>query len=73
MDEDKKYPLDLLKSKSKEDLIQIIDSLQEEVAMLDFLLKEYEAMQASVGKALKKKIEDTMSTIVLDNTEIGEA
>ena len=73
MGEDKKYPLDLLKSKSKEDLIQIIDSLQEEMAMLDFLLKEYEAMQESMGKAIKEQITESMNTIVLDNTEIGEA
>ena len=73
MDDDKRYPLDLLKSKSKEDLIHIVESLQEEVAMLDFLLKEYEAMQESMGKAVKEKIQETMSTIVLDNTEIGEA
>jgi len=73
MNDEKKYPLEILQEKNKDELIEIIDNLQEEVAMLDFLIAEYEASQASLGEALKEQITQHINSTVLDNIETGEA
>lgn len=73
MNDERRYPLELLKSKSKDELIEIVENLQEEVAMLDFLIAEYEASQASLGEALKEQIEEHINTTVLSNMKTGEA
>ena len=69
---EKKYTLELLKSKTGEELIEIIDSLQEEVAMLDFLIAEYEGAQASLGKAIEEQLAEHYKTAIMSKTE-GEA
>tara|TARA_B100000287_G_scaffold434949_1_gene501090 strand:+ start:913 stop:1137 length:225 start_codon:yes stop_codon:yes gene_type:complete len=74
MSEEKKvYTPDLLQSKSKEELIQLIIMLQEEVAMLDFLVGEYESMQEAMGKAIEKGMVEHLKNTPLSNTETGEA
>ena len=73
MSDEKKYPLELLQKKSKEELVELVDNLQEEVAMLDFLIAEYEASQASLGEALKEQITEPITSTVFSNIETGEA
>ena len=48
MSEDQKYPVEILKTKTVDELIEIIFSLQEEIAMLDFLINEYEEIFESL-------------------------
>lgn len=55
-----RYPDALLKSKTKEELIQIVKLMEEEIGMLDFLLKEYEAAQTAIGSAMEEKLSDLM-------------
>ncbi len=71
--DNKKYPIELLQRKTKEELIQLIGDLQEEVAMLDFLIAEYEGMQEAMGKALKEGLVEHYNETVLSNIETGEA
>tara|TARA_R100001015_G_C4597948_1_gene153025 strand:- start:292 stop:513 length:222 start_codon:yes stop_codon:yes gene_type:complete len=71
--EDQKYPVEILKTKTVDELIEIIFSLQEEIAMLDFLINEYEEMQSALGKAMKEQLVEHYNKIVLSNTETGEA
>ncbi len=73
MSEDQKYPVEILKTKTVDELIEIIFSLQEEIAMLDFLINEYEEMQSALGKAMKEQLVEHYNKIVLSNTETGEA
>ena len=73
MSEDQKYPVEILKTKTVDELIEIIFSLQEEIAMLDFLINEYEEMQTALGKAMKDQLVEHYNKIVLSNTETGEA
>ena len=73
MSEDQKYPVEILKNKTVDELIEIIFSLQEEIAMLDFLINEYEEMQTALGKAMKDQLVEHYNKIVLSNTETGEA
>ena len=56
----RRYSADLLKDKSKEELIEIIELLQDEASMLDFLLREYEAAQTSLGAALEEHLADAI-------------
>lgn len=71
--DEKRYPKEMLQGKTKDELIELVDMLQEEVAMLDFLIAEYEAMQESVGKAIKDGMVEHFKNTVLDNIETGEA
>ncbi len=71
--EDEKYPVEILKTKTVDELIEIIFSLQEEIAMLDFLINEYEDMQQAFGEAMKEQLVEHYKEVVLNNTETGEA
>jgi len=71
--DEKRYSKESLQNKSKDELIDLVDMLQEEVAMLDFLIAEYEAMQESVGKAIKEGLVEHYKNAVLSNIETGEA
>jgi len=71
--DDERYPVEILKTKTVDELIEIIFSLQEEIAMLDFLINEYEEMQSAFGKAMKEQLVEHYNKIVLNNTETGEA
>ncbi len=73
MSDDERYPVEILKTKTVDELIEIIFSLQEEIAMLDFLINEYEEMQSAFGKAMKEQLVEHYNKIVLNNTETGEA
>jgi hypothetical protein len=70
---EQRYPLEILQQKSKEELIEIIGNMEEEVAMLDFLIAEYEAMQESIGKAIQDGLTEHLKNTVLNGTETGEA
>ena len=69
----KRYPKEMLQGKTKDELIELVDMLQETVAMLDFLIAEYEAMQESVGRSFKDKLVEHFKNTVIDNIETGEA
>ena len=73
MSDDERYPVEILKTKTVDELIEIIFSLQEEIAMLDFLINEYEEMQSAFGKAMKEQLVEHYNKIVVNNTETGEA
>lgn len=73
MNKDKKYPIEVLNRKTKEELIEIVGDLQEEILMLDFLLEEYEASQESLGTLLKEQIAEHMKSTPLSNIKTGEA
>ena len=73
MSEDRNYPVEILKTKTKDELIELVSLLQEEVAMLDFLIREYEASQESLGKVMGEQLAEHMSSMVLSNTKTGEA
>lgn len=69
-----RYTDEHLNSKSKQELIQIIKLMQEEVDMLDFLLREYEASQSALGSAFEEKLSDLMMNSGLYITDkIGDA
>ena len=73
MNKDRKYPLELLQGKSKDELIEIVENLQEEISLLDFLIAEYEGAQSSLGEALKDQLTEHINNTVLSNIETGEA
>ena len=65
---EKKYPKELLEKKTKEELIALIDVLEDEVALLDFLVTEYENSQQSLGKAFEEQMKE-----YIENTVLGKA
>ena len=67
------YTKEMLEGKSKEELIKLVEELQDEVAMLDFLIAEYEAMQEAMGRAIEKGMVEHLKNTPLSNTETGEA
>ena len=71
--EKQNYTREMLEGKSKEELIKLVEVLQDEVAMLDFLIAEYEAMQEAMGRAIEKSMVEHLKNVPLSNTETGEA
>ena len=65
---EKKYPKELLEKKTKEELIALIEVLEDEVALLDFLVTEYENSQQSLGKAFEEQMKE-----YIENTVLGKA
>ena len=72
MSEEDKYSTEVLKTKTSEELIKMIGDLREEVAMLDFLIAEYEGAQESLGRAMTEQLTEHLKNAVLSNTK-GEA
>tara|TARA_Y100000592_G_C5478345_1_gene323746 strand:- start:4396 stop:4617 length:222 start_codon:yes stop_codon:yes gene_type:complete len=67
-----KYTKEILESKTKEELINLVLLLEEEKELLNFLIDEYENAQQSLGKAVESHLSDYLQNIVTTKT-VGEA
>lgn len=67
------YTKELLESKTKEELIELVINLQEEKALLNFLIDEYENAQQSLGKAVESQLEEFVLSNIMNSKPIGEA
>jgi len=65
---ERKYPKEILEKKTKEELIELIGVLEDEVVLLDFLVTEYENSQQSLGKAFEEQMKE-----YIENTVLGKA
>lgn len=67
------YTKELLENKTKEELIELVINLQEEKALLNFLIDEYENAQQSLGKAVESQLEEFVLSNIMNSKPIGEA
>ena len=70
-DEKPKYTKELLERRTKEELIDLVLLLEEEKALLNFLIDEYENAQQSLGKAVESQLSEYLNTMVTKT--VGEA
>ena len=70
-EEKPKYTKELLERRTKEELIELVLLLEEEKALLNFLIDEYENAQQSLGKAVESQLSDYLKTMVTKT--VGEA
>lgn len=73
MNKKAEYTKELLSSKTKEELIELVIDLQEEKALLNFLIDEYENAQQSLGKAVESQLEEFVLSNIMNSKPIGEA
>ncbi len=71
MDNTPKYTQELLAKKTKEELIDLVLLLEEEKALLNFLIDEYENAQQSLGQAVESQLADYLKNMVTKT--VGEA
>ena len=70
-EEKPKYTKELLERRTKDELIDLVLLLEEEKALLNFLIDEYENAQQSLGKAVESQLADYLKNIVTKT--VGEA
>ena len=71
INEKPKYTKEILEKKTKEELIDLVTLLEEEKALLNFLIDEYENAQQSLGKAMESQLSEYLQSMVTKT--IGEA